>query len=161
MDKEKIVSNATHTKESFLGRLKETENGCLEWQGGRHEQGYGLVGYKGRCWRAHRLSYTFFNGKITKGLFVMHKCDNPPCCNPDHLELGTPKQNMRDSLNRKRFAVGERQGLSRLTKNQAKEIQKAKSAGGRYWGSKEYAKKFGVHVDTVSQAANGRTWKHG
>ena len=62
--------------------------------------GYGCFSYRGKGWRAHRIAWTLVNGEIPKGLFVLHRCDNPPCCNPDHLRLGTHKENM-DDMNRK------------------------------------------------------------
>lgn len=94
------------------------ENDCWEWQGWRHPKGHGQIG-RGR--RTEGLVYTHVaaweianNMAVPKGLIVRHKCDNPPCCNPSHLETGTPKQNTQDAIFRKRLSRGDRHA-SKLT----------------------------------------------
>ncbi len=84
-----------------------TQNGCWEWQGKpHHPSGYGRVawrtnGAKGEVF-AHRLSYRNFVGPFDESLFVLHKCDNRPCVNPDHLYAGTQAQNISDMVTRGR-----------------------------------------------------------
>lgn len=80
-----------------------TDNGCWEWQGSRCKSGYGHVSYLGKIKRTHRIYYELLNGKIPDKLFVCHKCDNPPCLNPDHLFLGTNQDNMLDALKKGRL----------------------------------------------------------
>lgn len=73
--------------------------GCWEWRGTRNEIGYGLMNLvrKGHSdTRVHRLMFERFVAPIPEGLVVRHKCDNPPCCNPAHLELGTQADNVND-----------------------------------------------------------------
>lgn len=83
----------------------ETPSGCWEWRGSRNEHGYGLLtltrkGVTGA--RVHRLMHERYVGEIPEGLSVRHKCDNPPCVNPAHLEIGTHQQNMQDMSERGR-----------------------------------------------------------
>lgn len=85
-------------------------NQCWLWQGYTKSPNkgnpwaypYGLFFYRGKHLNAHRVVWMLFNGPIPEGLVVRHKCDNPPCVNPNHLELGTHKDNTKDMLERRR-----------------------------------------------------------
>jgi len=91
------MARPSHTKESFF--KKTIVNGsCIEFVGGKIGGGYGRVNFNGQRFVAHRLAWELTNGPIPEGLFVLHKCDNPPCINPDHLFLGTNKDNTQDML---------------------------------------------------------------
>ena len=80
-----------------------TDRGCWEWNGARLASGgYGSFRAHGRSVRAHRFAYELFVGPIPDGAMVRHKCDNPPCVNPEHLEIGTHQQNMWDMSDRER-----------------------------------------------------------
>jgi hypothetical protein len=82
--------------------IKVTANGCWEWQRFRHAKGYGGLHFRGRSNRAHRVMWILTNGDIPAGKLVCHRCDNPPCCNPDHLWLGTIWENGQDAKHKKR-----------------------------------------------------------
>lgn len=76
---------------------------CWEWQGYRRRSGHGQIGDEsGRLVGTHRVAYEFFNGPIPDGMVVMHSCDNPPCCNPRHLSLGTQADNLHDMFRKGR-----------------------------------------------------------
>jgi len=79
---------------------------CLEWIGHRNEKGYGRIEVKGRMFYVHRLAMELHLGRpLTLGEIVRHKCDNPRCWNPDHLELGTIAENVADAVARKRHGT--------------------------------------------------------
>lgn len=84
-----------------------TEAGCWEWQGHRDPVWqYGQCTFMGHRWQVNRLAYAAANGPFDKALDICHRCDNPPCCNPEHLWLGTPKENMQDASKKGRIYLG-------------------------------------------------------
>lgn len=86
----------------FFENVNKT-NSCWIWIGSKTSDGYGTFGYARIIYYAHRFSYEFHNGKIPKGMFVCHKCDNPSCVNPEHLWVGTHSDNMKDASKKGRL----------------------------------------------------------
>ena len=82
-----------NSPEEVLAQLRITPFGCWEWTRARHPLGYGQVYYRGRSWRAHRLIYSTLTDINITGRVLDHLCRNPPCCNPDHLEPVTQREN--------------------------------------------------------------------
>lgn len=74
----------------------QRQGDCLEFQGSRTAHGYGRIHFAGGPMKAHRFAWLAAFGDIPEGLHVLHHCDNPPCCNPEHLFLGTHQDNMTD-----------------------------------------------------------------
>jgi hypothetical protein len=81
------------------------DRGCWEWLGARSGFGYGKSGYEGKFLAAHRVSWEIHFGLIPEGMLVCHRCDNPSCCNPSHLFLGTAADNTRDMWNKGRSQI--------------------------------------------------------
>lgn len=135
---------------------------CTEWLWGRDEKGYGLMWFEGTTRRVHRVAYCLANGlslSDIKGLVVRHKCDNPGCCNPDHLEEGSQKENVEDMFLRGRDnrPMGEVHHKAKLSETQAKEIL------GKFTGAfgeiTRLAKEYGVDRTTVSKLLSGKNWR--
>ena len=125
--------------EAFWNRVeKQDEDDCWNWtgsksQGTKNPYPYGVLGWKGKHARAHRVAFELVRGAIPDGMMVLHTCDNTLCCNPAHLYIGDHAQNMRDMVIRKRrkgTATGALNGRSKLTQIQASEIRAMYAAGG-------------------------------
>lgn len=100
-------------------------NGCWEWSGGRDRRNYGHLEVNRRNILAHRFSWTLHFGPIPKGMLVCHSCDNPGCVRPDHLFLGTKKDNAQDAKRKGRKPKGENHPSAKLTNEQVEEIRRS------------------------------------
>jgi hypothetical protein len=89
-------------RQNLMDRRRVTDTGCWEYTGFCSSLGYGQVRIDGEVWAVHRLMYTLHNGPIPERMKVLHSCDNPPCFNPDHLRVGTQRENVMDSVHRGR-----------------------------------------------------------
>ena len=137
-----------------------TDSGCWEFDGPRNQDGYGRVRYLGRKTMVHRLAHEAWVGPIPDGLFIRHKCDNPPCVNPEHLETGTNAQNVQDKMDRGRFTpkVGSVHGMSKLTESDVLAIRAEYAAGGIT--HKQLGIRYGVCEASVQHITKRRTWRH-
>jgi hypothetical protein len=88
---------AADARAALSARTVTKDTGCHEWTGCITSGGYGMIRLLKKRILTHRLSYLLNRGKLLPGMIVMHLCDNPPCVNPKHLELGTHTQNMRQA----------------------------------------------------------------
>lgn len=128
---------------------------CWEWQRGRNESDYGVVSMTDDSGArlAHRAAYETWVGEIPPNTHVLHTCDNPPCCNPQHLFLGDDLTNSDDKISKKRHHNGERTGGHKLTDQQVVEIRD------RYTGKRgqqtRLAEEFGITQGQVSMIVRG------
>lgn len=138
------------------------ETGCWEWTGGMRPNGYGVVvlgiKYLPASIRAHRFSWMAFNGEIPDGLFVLHKCDNRKCINPNHLFLGTHKDNAedRERKGRDNRPFGEAVYSAKITNDIAAyikyDIQNKMSRS-------DVLKKYGIRIPMYQSFKQNRAWK--
>jgi hypothetical protein len=148
----------------FLGSFSEAPiDLCWEWKStARLKSGYGRISINGKQYLAHRASWEFFYGPIPEGMIVRHKCDNPPCCNPLHLELGTDAENYQDMIERGRRifrgAKGEKNCKAKLSENQVIKIRQMYEHGNE--STNTLARKFGVTQALISQIVLRKIWKH-
>jgi hypothetical protein len=119
--------------------------------------GYGAARIAGREHGAHRAAWMLFRGEIAPGLVVCHKCDVRACVNPEHLFLGTIKDNVRDMMEKGRAPRGERNRSSRLTAEQVGRIKTMLLENRMYMS--EIAREFGVAVTTIHAIKAGETWR--
>jgi hypothetical protein len=119
---------------------------------------YGQTTYRSRPIGAHVLAWILTHGPVPAGLSVCHRCDNPPCCRPDHLELGTAAENSADMASKGRAA--RRSGLAhhatRFTAEQVREIRARYAAGGV--STHELGREYGVGAMVIWRAATGRSY---
>src|SRR3990167_5954974 len=123
---------------------KRSPSECWSWRGGCNHDGYGNFCFRGKPDRAHRVAFIITTGKSVTGKVVRHRCDNPPCVNPGHLEIGTQQDNIRDMIRRGRHVAprGERSSLAKLTWSDVREIRS--SFTGKYGQKVFLAKRYGV-----------------
>ncbi len=140
------------------GNLSADE--CWPHSGRADDKGYVFVNVGGYHTRAHRLAWRIAYGKWPpSGLVLRHSCDNPPCCNPDHLLLGTVKDNSDDMVERGRAVHprGEALRHAKLTAGDVRAIRLASAHGVRQL---DLAESFGVTQACVSQVVTRKTWAH-
>lgn len=138
-------------EERFFSRFVKTENGCWQWRSHTDKDGYGILPGNLKNTRAHRFSFEFHCGPIPDEMVVCHKCDNPGCVNPEHLFVGTAKDNAQDALKKGRHYIGEKNGRAKITDQQANEIKTSIKSG------PELAQIYGVNRSTINRIKRGES----
>jgi hypothetical protein len=148
------------------------ETGCWEYTGAKAGNGYGRFRLRGVNMFAHRAAYEIAVGPIPDGMYVCHRCDNKPCINPDHLFLGTPRDNFIDAYVKGRISPewgvhrgihperqprGAAHAMAKLTEVQAAEIIRRLLGGER---QTHLAREYGVSVSLVHLIAKRQRWAH-
>lgn len=163
------------TKIKFWAKIERgAPTACWSWTAGRLKRGYGRFRTPDGLMLAHRVAWELTHGPVPAGLCVLHRCDNPPCCNPAHLFLGTKTDNNADRTAKgrggsasgdangartcpERVARGERHGLAKLTASAVRKIRARVRAGAT---QTETAALFGVTQSTISLVVLRRAWRH-
>jgi len=142
------------TAERFWSKAQLAPNNeCFPWLGAKHQQGYGTFRYQGKSQYAHRVAWILVNGSIPNRLHILHRCDNPGCVRPDHMFLGTNKDNIHDSM-----VKGRRKGVKhpgrvcKLSFEQVKQIR----VDLQHTSQQQIADAYGVSASTISLIATGR-----
>jgi hypothetical protein len=145
-------------KPKAFDSLIQRGEGCWLWVGGKNRDGYGTYYVDGLRKMAHRHAWELVNGPIPSGMVLLHECDQPACCNPAHLRVGTHAENIADKVQKSRQAKGERTAQSVLTTEQVLEMRRLYKF--RVVTYKMLAVQFGVCKDTVQKAIRGINWGH-
>jgi len=147
-------------EQRMLEKARETPDGCWLFTGSRTLDGYGTIGFekRGQTIRTHRLAWLLWKGLIPPGQQVLHRCDRPACVNPEHLFLGTQKENVQDMLRKGRAGNtrGERNGRAKLTWRGVEVIRAAPRKHGLH---PQLAKRFGVGVSAIMRIRSKDSWR--
>ncbi len=135
---------------------------CWTWTKKLNDSGYGIFYINGKNTRAHRFSYSSFVEKISDTAYVLHHCDVRSCVRPDHLYVGTKRDNILDALTRKRHKVptppkGEQHSHAKLRDKDVLEIRELQNKGVH---TRTIQSMFPVSQSTLSRIKNRRIWDH-
>lgn len=144
----------------FWGKVKKKKNGCWEWVGALNSDGYGVIDVNGKTKRVHRIIFLLVKGiSLEPEQKVCHKCDNPVCVNPNHLFIGTQKDNMSDMLIKNRASnyftkKGVEHPNSKFSSNDIKKIKQMSKT----LSQQKIAEQFGVVQQTISRIITGKRY---
>ena len=127
---------------------------CWPFIGMLSREGYGRFKISSKNTGAHRVAFRLATSIDPVGMNVCHKCDNPACCNPAHLFLGSQADNIKDCIQKGRFPKGQFQGNAKLTEKQVKQIRSSDLR------QAELAQLYGVSQSLISAVQTGKAWSH-
>ena len=140
--------------ERFMAKISpEPNSGCWLWDGSLNTSGYGKMSVKNKTTNAHRISWTLFRGPIPEGMQFLHKCDVRCCNNPDHLFLGTVRDNMDDRNAKHRNLYREDHPRAKLTNSAVDDIRSSSAT------NTILARKYGVSRKTVLNVRQRKIWQ--
>ena len=143
-------------KDRFHKKYVKKLDGCWIWSAYKIPSGYGQLWCDGKNRRAHRVSYELHKGDIPEGVCVLHRCDTPSCVNPEHLFLGTHKDNVDDKVSKGRQARGSTNGNSKLTEDDIVIIKRRLAIGESH---RSIAIDFNVSSTTITDINTGKIWR--
>jgi hypothetical protein len=132
---------------------------CIEFTGCKDDCGYGRINKDGKLVRVHRAVYERDHGAIPLGLVIRHKCDNPACINPLHLEAGTQAENIAD-MDRRGRRVTIRGGERTTRMLSVSDVREIRSLLGAGFSCTKVAARFGVTDAMIGHIKHGRAWRH-
>jgi hypothetical protein len=140
--------------------IPEPMSGCWLWLGAMTKKGYGHMLFNGRYEKAHRISYLIHCGPIPPGQVVCHSCDNPSCINPDHLWVGSTRDNQADSAAKGRRRNGITQGeANHFSKLSQSDVDAIRAAPRVYGSGRRLAERYGVREATISEIRSEKSWR--
>lgn len=154
--KNKKVLDHEFNNEYFQKRVTIDLNGCWIWKGSKHKQGYGNARYKNKLTLAHRLSWIVHVGEIPEGVKICHKCDVTCCCNPEHLFLGSQKDNVADAIQKGKYE-NRKQG-KRRNKLNWDQVQEIKKLHGEGMSREDIKEKYDVGQTCIAKILTGKSW---
>ena len=148
----------TNPADRFWDKVRKTDT-CWIWTGALNAQGYGVIDIDGVNRRAHRFVLEMNGQQLPSDMMVLHKCDNPPCVNPDHLFLGSQTDNVKDMRDKSRASdyftqKAHDHPASRLTED---DVENIKALKGKI-SQKEIGAMYGIAQQTVSKIHTGRRY---
>lgn len=168
LGREQMGPKPKSISERFWKKVKKGSSidSCWLWIGAQDGYGYGqlatgsMIDGSRRRERAHRIAYELTIGPIPDGLEVLHKCDNPPCCNPTHLFLGTQTQNIEDMKRkgRAKSLQGEAKSNAVLSDEIVCKLRILYEQGGI--SQRKAGRLLGLNENTAKAALSGKSWKH-
>ena len=149
----------TTMEQRFLSKINKIEDGCWEWNAFKNNDGYGKIRVAGKTLARHRVAYELWKGEIPDGMCILHSCDNPPCCNPAHLSIGTRDENNKQRKERGRGRTnphrGEACNSSKLTEQQVLEIRAINNMS-----QSAIARMYGITQSNVFNIVSRKSWSH-
>ena len=160
-----------HDKKRFEDKFIKKETGCWEWEASLNNKGYGWFRYNGHNQLAHRVSYQLYVGDIPKDKCILHKCNNPKCVNPDHLYVGTHKDNASDMIkaghhyspfrdhiyNTSSYLPGEKHSMAKLNVDDVMCIKRMLRDGIQQW---LIAWIYKITQANISYINTGKSWSN-